>query len=297
MGVAVEHPVSVLGRVYIDVNCNGCIDSDDVLVNGVNIQLQKANGEVVGVAQTGEFGLPGVYAFPSDLAPISPQTGSTYSLSVLYPNGYYPRNARPGPYSQKINNGTLRFNLPTSFENTASSYDFLLKRNGCFFTENQCGWGSSWHWCWHNDFLTSYFCDVYGSDGVTIGGDKSLTFTSAYAIKRFLPQSGSARVLSGSAVNPSNSRGDFAGNVLALQLSVDFSDKGVTTAFLGEQRIRYGAMRDSSVREVLAIANQVLGGNLGALPEGVSLSKLNQIVEKILENYDGGREDHGYLDW
>jgi hypothetical protein len=215
----------------------------------------------------------------------------------LLPNGYYARNAFPGPHSQKINNGTLRFNLPTSFQNTASSYDFLLKRNGCFFTENQCGWGRSWHWCWHSDFLTSYFDDVYGSGPVTIGGDETLSFTSASAIKRFLPQFGMVKVLSSSAVNPMNNRGEFAGNVLALQLSVDFSDKGVTTAFLGEQRIRYGALEGTSVREILQIANQVLGGNTAALPAGVSLSKLNQIVEKIVENYDGGRENHGYLDW
>lgn len=297
MGVAVEHPVSVLGRVYIDVNCNGCIDSQDVLVNGVNIQLQKANGDVVGIAQTGEFGLQGVYAFPSDLAPISPQTGTTYTLSVLYPNGYYPRNAFPGPYSNKVNNGVLRFNLPTEFTNTASSYDFLIKRNGCFFTENQCGWGKTWHWCWHSDFLTGYFDDVYGSGSVTIGGENTLTFTSPYAIKQFLPQNGNSKVLTSSEVNPRWNKGDFAANVLCLQLSVDFSDKGVTTAFLGEQRIRYGKMEGSSVREVLAIANEVLGGNLGALPANVSLSKLNQIVETILENYNGGHENHGYLDW
>jgi hypothetical protein len=297
MGAAVEHPVSVLGRVYIDVNCNGCIDEEDVLVNGVSIQLQKANGEVVGIAQTGEFGVQGLYAFPSDLAPVSPETGTTYNLAVMYPNGYYPKNARPGPYSQKINNGTLRFNLPTSFENTASSYDFLLKRNGCFFTENQCGWGHTWHWCWQSDFLTGYFEDVYGNGPVTIGGEKTLSFTSAAAIKRFLPQNGSPKILTSSAQNPTNNRGEFSGNVLALQLSVDFSDKGVTTAFLGEQRIRHGAMQGTTVREVLRIANEVLGGNLDALPSGVSLSKLNQVVENIVENYDGGHEDHRYLDW
>ena len=297
VGMAVEHPVSVLGKVYVDVNCNGCIDEDDVAVDGVSIQIAKQGGPVMGIAKTGEFGVQGLYAFPSDLAPISPETGSTYSLTVLLPNGYYARAVKPGPFSTRVNNGSMKFNLPTTFANTASSYDFLLKRNGCFFTENQCGWGHSWHWCYHNDFLTGYFDDVYGNDGVTIGGDKSLHFTTARAIKSFLPQNGQDRVLSSSATDPKNDRGEFAGDVLALQLSVDFSDKGITTAFLGMQRIRYGTLQGKTVREVLDLANQVLGGNTAALPSGVTFSKLVQVVSKIIENYDGGREDHGYLDW
>lgn len=297
MGMAVEHPVSVLGKVYVDVNCNGCIDEEDVAVDNVSVQLAKQGGPVMGIAKTGEFGVPGLYAFPSDIAPVSPETGSTYTLTVLLPNGYYARAVKPGPFSTRVNNGSMKFNLPTSFANTASSYDFLLKRNGCFFTENQCGWGNSWHWCWRSDFLTGYFDDVYGSDGVTIGGANNLHFSSPRAVKNFLPQFGYDRPLTASAVDPRNDRGEFAGDVLALQLSVDFSDKGITTAFLGQQRVRYGALAGKTVREVLDLANQVLGGNLAVLPSGVTFSKLVQTVSKIIENYDGGREDHGYLDW
>lgn len=292
---AVEHPVSVLGRVYIDSNCNGVIDSSDVLVDGVNISMQLSNGTVVGVAQTGEFGLKGVYAFPSDMAPVAPNTGTDYTLTVLLPQGFSRKDAIPGPYSTKVNTGTLKFNLPTSVTGTSSSYNFLIKQSSCFYSDTQCGWGTLPR-CYNDTFLSAHFHDVYGTNPVVIGGINTLSFTTARAIADFLPQNAPVRVLTASAVDPHSSRlSDLAGNVLALQLNVDFSDTGVTTAFFGSLHLLMGPMAGMTVRDVLTIGNKVLGGDLTALPAGVNICDLNDVIERINQNFeDCDQNRHGY---
>ncbi len=294
---AVEHPVSILGRVYVDTNCNGCIDSEDALVDGVNIQLQKSGGSVVGIAQTGEFGLKGVYAFPSDMAPVAPNTGTNYTLTMLLPKGYTARNAVPGPFASRLNSSSMKFNLPTSVTGTQSYYDFLLKRCGDFFTLSQCGWsGLGRHGCYSHG-LEDIFTDVYGTDGVTIGGGFTMTFTSAQKTLRFFSQSGTSKVLTNSYVNPTGHFGSLSGELLALQLAVDLSDHGVTTAFLGDLRLRYGLLHGLSIREVLAMANAAFGGDLSVLPAGVTLAKLEDVLENINENFDGGEDDNRYISW
>ena len=274
---AIEHPVSVLGRVYIDTNCNGVIDSHDVPVNGVGVALQR-NGAVLGIAKSGEFGLKGVYAFPSDMAPVSPNTGTTYTLTLNLPSGFEARNAAgPAAVSQKLSNTALRFNLPTETVGTSSSYDFLIKQTCPFYTDDECGWGDSYcvwgsngcgynNGCWGyfgcgnnnswygNNGWGSYgsggtsllrrnFTSVYDGVGVTIGGIRTLRFTSSSAIRDFLPQSGQPKVLAGSAVNSKQNFSDLAAQVLCVQLNVDFSDAGITTGLLGESALHRRGLR------------------------------------------------------
>ena len=105
-------------------------------------------------------------------------------------------------------------------------------------------------------------------------------------------------------MDPSTSKaGVLAGNVLALRLNVDFSTAGKTRNTpnaLDALKLTKGKLNGKSVFEVLAWANQALGGGtlppgVYPLPLGVSLSDLNEIVAKINDNFDRGREDDGYL--
>jgi hypothetical protein len=96
-------------------------------------------------------------------------------------------------------------------------------------------------------------------------------------------------------VNPTSSKGGvFAGNVLALQLNVDFSASGKTRTGFGELRLARGELAGSTVAEVLTLANQVLGTGSG-LPAGLSLNELNAIVASINSNFARGKDDDGYL--
>jgi hypothetical protein len=88
----------------------------------------------------------------------------------------------------------------------------------------------------------------------------------------------------------------FAGQVLALKLSVDFSNAGIITGGLAAVRIATGnLLAGSTVAQVLALANQVIAGNLSALPSGVSVSTLNDVVSRINQNYDNGTTNNGFL--
>jgi len=121
-----------------------------------------------------------------------------------------------------------------------------------------------------------------------------LKFTSAAAIEAFLPAGGKAAALAASATNPTSSgAGVFAGQVLALRLSVDFSVKGITKTGLSTMKVASGPLAGQTVQQVLALANAVLGG--GALPSGMTVSQLNDIVDKINNNFDGGTANGGYL--
>ena len=85
----------------------------------------------------------------------------------------------------------------------------------------------------------------------------------------------------------------FAGQVLALQLNVDFSAAMKTRSGLGALVLTKGALKGQTVAQVLTLANSALGG--GALPAGMSISDLSDIVSKINDNYDRGKEDDGDL--
>lgn len=164
-----------------------------------------------------------------------------------------------------------------------------------FRTQTQGGWGGPAN-SGPGRLLAAHFGGVYGAAGVRIGSTHTLQFTAAAAVRDFLPQGGAPGVLSASAVNPRSSTARvFAGQVLALQLNVDFSRAGVTRLGLEALRVRSGKLAGWRVGDVLALANAVLGGSPGALPSGVSLADLNDIVDRINNNYTDGTVDRGYL--
>jgi len=167
---------------------------------------------------------------------------------------------------------------------------------GMFTTYTQGGWGASPKGNNPGMFLSKNFGAVYGAAGVTIGGSYSVKFGAAGNIDTFLPQGGTAGVLKATATNPATTAaGVFAGQVLALQLSVDFSNKGLTPGGLSSLHVVAGKMAGYTVGQVLTIANQVLGGTASALPAGMSLTDLNTVLDSINNNFDNGTSNKGYL--
>jgi len=141
--------------------------------------------------------------------------------------------------------------------------------------------------------LTTNFPTLYPA-GLTVGGSKTLKFTSAAAVKTFLPSSGSPKALSASAVNPATSNaGELAGNTIALQLNVDFSNAGILKPGLANLKLKNGKFGGKTVAQVLATANAVLGG--AAPPAGTNVGDVNNAAKTINENYDKGTADKGDL--
>jgi MYXO-CTERM domain-containing protein len=133
-----------------------------------------------------------------------------------------------------------------------------------------------------------YFDAVFGSQ-VVIGGTLTATFTSSSAVASFLPSGGTPAALTQSYVDPPATTPDtvFAGQVLALQLNVTFHDQLLLGGpLLGNVKVSayvasvpFGSL---TVRQLLALAQNVLGGNAAALvPYGVSIATLNSVVEAI----------------
>jgi len=167
-----------------------------------------------------------------------------------------------------------------------------------FMTFKQDQWGGDPNKPGGAKLLGENFSTVYPS-GVTVGGMYTLTFTSASAVHAFLPQGGEPKVLKSSAINPietgKKGSGEFAGQVLALQLNVDFSNAGIIHSGLAALHLKSGKLVGKTVAEVLSLANNVLGSEEGLLPAGVSIKDLKDIVKKINENYENGTHDRGYL--
>lgn len=216
-----------------------------------------------------------------------PTSGSV----VVQPNGsfaYTPANNFLGTvtFTYRLNNGIADSNVATVTIKVQS-----------FRSQSQGGWGNNPSGSNPGAFLHANFATVY-PNGLTIGGTRTLTFTSAQAITDFLPAGGTASVLSASAVNPTNNAnggGVFAGQLLAAKLAADFSTADVTRQGIAALKIRSGDMAGYTVAQVISIGNQVIGGTTSALPSGITISKLSNVLEKIALNFENGTTDRGNL--
>ena len=154
-------------------------------------------------------------------------------------------------------------------------------------TVTQGGWHATPHGNNPGTILNAYFTAhpgttvVIGSTSCASG--KTLTFTSANAIRAFLPAKGTPGVLAASATNPTTSAaGVFAGQVLALQLNLTILPSGGS---LGSFVLTTGPAAGKTVAQVLADADKALGGC--GLPGYVSsISQLNDVVTSINEKFD-----------
>jgi uncharacterized repeat protein (TIGR01451 family) len=127
--------------------------------------------------------------------------------------------------------------------------------------------------------LEDRFTDVYSGPprpfelriGAPVATNYNVGLTSGSGVHGYLPTGGVPGVLTGSAVNPSHAEegeGVFGGDVVALELDIDFSDTGwlpdasgldfadLTVCNLTDLT----GLNGMTVRQVAALANQVLGG-------------------------------------
>jgi len=147
----------------------------------------------------------------------------------------------------------------------------------------------------HN-ILTRNFDTVYGASGrVQVGlacavNRFDMNFTSPAAIQNYLPAGGKAGVLDACLSNPSSSHsGNLGGEVLALELNVDFSAAGFTQGSGGPfgslNLCGSGTSLDGmSISEILAAANQALGN--GGMPAGLDANTLRNLLHQLNESFD-----------
>jgi large repetitive protein len=247
----------------------------------------------------------------------SATVGTAYSSPAATPGG-------TGPYTYSVASGALPSGLTlnagtgaiTGTPSKAGTYTFTLKVvdskgatatttscsiavaggivAGQFTTYTQGGWGAPAKGNNPGALLTSKFTTVYTGGTMSIGGTYKLTYNSALSIINFLPQGGTAGKLTANASNPTTSAaGVLAGQVLALQLNVDFSNKGITAAGFANLHVVSGLAAGQTVAQVLAAANTYLGG--AALPAGISYADITAVIDAINNNFDNGTTNNGYL--
>ena len=168
---------------------------------------------------------------------------------------------------------------------------------GMFRSQTMGGWGADPSGNNPGVFLENNF-DTAFPNGITIGCNNTLTFTSAAAIRDFLPSGSSPSPLpEGNMTNPGDGYSNvFAGQVLALSISAGFDeaieDFGDAPITILELEVLDGELAGVTVGELLEEANNVLGG----CESQYSISQLNLALSSINENFVDGTESNGYLD-
>lgn len=166
---------------------------------------------------------------------------------------------------------------------------------GGFRTQTMGGWGSTPHGNNPGAYLAANFAGAF-PNGLTVGCTKTLTLTSAVAVRNFLPSGSTPRALTQNLLNPGNSYSNvLAGQIVALTLSVRFDDVypsfSTSQTPLGAQVIANGPFAGYSVRAVLDTANKILGG----CSTRFSYSQINDMVSTINEYYDNGTTSNGII--
>ncbi len=146
--------------------------------------------------------------------------------------------------------------------------------------------------------LSSNFNSIYTGGSVEVGGHFTMDFTTANHVVAYIPAGGIPAALTGNLVDPTSSpSGAFGGDVLALQLDVDFSDAGLLPATSGQ---KFGdltlcnfpavtgddlsAANGMTVRQLLAAANTALGGGTQVL----NINELDWLASSLNSAFDNG---------
>ena len=137
--------------------------------------------------------------------------------------------------------------------------------------------------------------DAAFPNGLTIGcGANTLTLTSAAAVEAWLPSGGSPGILpAGSTVDPTAYTNTFASQLVGITLSLGFDaydpSFGQSDFALSDVIYTSGSFAGMSLSDVVAIANEVIGGCSSAY----SVSQLNTALTTANENYVDGTQNNG----
>lgn len=162
-----------------------------------------------------------------------------------------------------------------------------------FRTQTPGGWGSSASGNNAGAYRDANFAGAF-PNGLSIGCVNTLTLSSAGAVEAFLPAGGQPSALpSGDLIDPINYGNGFASHLVAATLSLGFDaydpNFASSNGFAGDLIFNNGQFTGFTVSEVVAIANEVIGG----CSDAYSPSQLTAALTLFNENYVDGSIDNG----
>jgi hypothetical protein len=292
-----------------DINGNGIIDPDEAWVRsiptrlGLTVPAQTPDNSTVTITDTpSDIATTGTVTFSGSSFNIGSTTGT---VSVHYDGGTsggtITNCAHLTGSGTMVNVGGFPFPIVSPIHLTACDTE-TIGATTCTPGAPGCGWHdgdmlSFTQGDWGGasaaatGLLSSDYDAVYGgaSDIVAVGLPSpgfSMGFNAPTAVIAYLPAAGTIGPLTANLLNPTSSAsGSFGGDVLALQLNVDFSDAG----FLhGAASIKLGdlslcgfgalpALNGMTVRQFLATVNTLLGGGTATY----SIAQLDPVAGAI----------------
>jgi len=296
----------------VDINGNGAIDADEAWVRSVPARLgltvpaqQSDNGTLTINDVASNITATGDVTFSNPTFNLGTTSGT---VTVSYnggANGGKITNCATGTGSgTTVNVGGFVFPVDGSVrlqacntQDIGATATCTPGTNGCGWTDgdlttyDQIGWNSD-----PSSILSNGFTSVYGGASLFIGGSLFLAFTSASAVLDYIPSDGTAAALTAIMQNPtSSSSGFFGGDVLALQIDVDFSDAGRLSGGAGFKfgdltlcNMTPSTLNNLSVRNYATIVNALLGGGSSGGFTAADILTLEPITEDIASAFEGG---------
>lgn len=291
-------------RVWQDLDGQGDQDADEPGIPGAVVTLTQSDAGIDFVATTVTDD-NGMYLFDASLVGvtvdvISPTDGTwevlgtSATVTVELPTDF-------GTWvcTYDLDNGTVAPDGIGKGLLPSLEYDFGYMPRGTderpFTTYTQGGWGAKPHGSNPGALLWANWDDVF-PDGFTVGaGTHTITFLTAADVTNFLPQGGTPRALTGGPYVPPlpkrTEAGVFAGQVVAMRLSVSFSRAGLTRTGLDALRLQSGPCAGMTVADFLALCEKALGG----VSTGYTISQLNAAATAFNECFDDGGPGDGFL--
>ena len=198
----------------------------------------------------------------------------------------FAKESKVSPREVPIQGNRLVYNLKDKIQGVKMVCDMTGLK-----TYSQGGWHAPAHGNNAGVLRDARFADVFPS-GLVIGDPDhfTMTFTSAQAIAHFLPAGGPSHILAQSTTDPNNAgqAGNWAGQIAAAVMNVEFNDKGYLGS--GPEKLKElvflnGPFQGMSIENFLAIANKALGG--GGL-SGFSINEIAYAAEQVNLNFENG---------
>lgn len=145
-----------------------------------------------------------------------------------------------------------------------------------------------------SEYLDQKFSAAF-PEGLALGCERELTFSTAEAVRGFLPSQGAGSVLKKSVDNPGEVANGLAGEICALSLSIGFDnlDEGfcLSPAKLKSLVIASGPFAGWNVNDLLNEANTVLGG----CTSNYSAGQIEEVIRSVNENFSRASGNKGFL--